>query len=168
MASLDHSTRGGSDEQHVATTVRAVRAVRATHPARRDGRRTEEEDSTQAGPGRAGGLTVACPGYRPCAAGRAAGQQQALRAAERYLDHSGFSRLGLIDQLSSEYGDQSSVEDATYAADDVGADWNAEAAESYLEFSSFSRAGLIDQLTSEYGGQFTQAQAEYGVSQAGL
>ena len=76
-----------------------------------------------------------------------------------------------VDQLSSEYGRQFPVEDATYAADDVGADWNAEAAEAakdYLEFSSFSRAGLIDQLTSEYGSQFTREQAEYGVEQAGL
>lgn len=87
------------------------------------------------------------------------------------MEFTGFSRLGLIDQLSSEYGDQFSVEDATWAVDHAGADWNAEAAESaksYLEFSSFSHAGLVDQLSSEYGDQFTREQAEYGVSQAGL
>ena len=73
--------------------------------------------------------------------------------------------------MSSEYGDQYSVEDATWAADNSGADWNAEAAEaaeSYLELTPFSRAGLIDQLTSEYGDKFTREQAEYGVTQAGL
>ena len=98
-------------------------------------------------------------------------QQQALRGAQQYLEFSAFSRQSLIDQLSSEYGSQFPIEDATWAADHVGADWNAEAAEAaadYLEFSSFSRAGLIDQLTSEYGSQFTQEQAEYGVSRAGL
>ena len=98
-------------------------------------------------------------------------QRQALRKARNYLDYSGFSRLGLIEQLSSEHGDKFSVEDATWAVDHAGADWNAEAAESakdYLEFQSFSHAGLVDQLSSEYGDQFTQEQAEYGVSQAGL
>lgn len=99
------------------------------------------------------------------------GQEQALRQAEDYLDFSAFSRQGLIDQLSSPYGGQFSVADATYAADATGADWMAEAveaAEDYLEFSSFSRQGLIDQLTSQYGSQFTRAEAEYAVDSVGL
>ena len=99
------------------------------------------------------------------------GQQQALRQAKQYLDFSAFSRQGLIDQLSSPYGGQFSVADATYAADNAGADWFAEAEEAakdYLNFTAFSRQGLIDQLTSQYGSQFTQAEAEYGVTQAGL
>ncbi|MGY1855388.1 Ltp family lipoprotein [Modestobacter sp. SYSU DS0290] len=111
------------------------------------------------------------PAPEPAADEGTASQQQAVRSAERYLDFAGFSRQGLIDQLSSEYGDQFSVEDATWAVDHVEVDWNAEAAEkakSYLEFTSFSRAGLIDQLTSEYGDKFTPEQAEYGVSQVGL
>ena len=36
----------------------------------------------------------------------------------------------LIDQLSSEYGEQFSVEDATVAVDSLNVDWNAQAAES--------------------------------------
>ena len=39
------------------------------------------------------------------------------------------------------------TEEATYAADNRGADWNkqaAKAATSYLELTSFSREGLID------------------------
>jgi Host cell surface-exposed lipoprotein len=93
----------------------------------------------------------------------------AVQAAEQYLDFGGFSRQGLIDQLSSEYGDQYPVEVATAAVDSLNVDYNAEAveaAESYLEFQAFSHAGLVDQLSSEYGDQFTREQAEYGASAA--
>nr|WP_300185932.1 Ltp family lipoprotein [uncultured Agathobaculum sp.] len=92
------------------------------------------------------------------------GQKNALGAAENYLSFMAFSRSGLIGQL--EY-DGYTTEEATYAADNCGADWNeqaAKSAESYLEMMSFSRQELIDQLV--YDG-FTQEQAEYGVTAAG-
>jgi hypothetical protein len=98
-------------------------------------------------------------------------QQNAVRSAESYLDFMSFSRQGLIDQLSSEYGEQFPVEDATVAVDSLNADWNAQAAESaqsYLDMSGFSCQGLIDQLASEYGSQFTVEQATYGATQAGI
>ena len=94
-----------------------------------------------------------------------------MSAARSYLDLSGFSRQGLIDQLSSEYGDQFSVEDATAAVDSLTVDWNAEAtesAQSYTELQGFSCQGLIDQLSSEYGSQFTSAQAAFGAASVGL
>jgi hypothetical protein len=97
-------------------------------------------------------------------------QQNAVRAAESYLDFSGFSRQGLIDQLSSEFGDQFPVEDATVAVDSLQVDWLAEAlesAESYLDFSGFSRQGLIDQLSSEFGDQFTIEQAVFAADNVG-
>lgn len=81
-----------------------------------------------------------------------------------YLDFSSFSYTGLIDQLEYE---KFTTEQATYAVDNCGADWNAQAVEcakSYLDFSSFSREGLIDQL--EYEG-FTHEQAVYGAEQNG-
>lgn len=104
-------------------------------------------------------------------AGATVSQAQALRTAKQYLAFQAFSYQGLIDQLSSEYGNQFSVEDATYAADNVGADWNeqaARAAEQYLQAQGFSRDGMIQQLSSEYGSKFTREQAEYGATQAGL
>jgi hypothetical protein len=97
-------------------------------------------------------------------------QENALESAHSYLRFSGFSRLGLIEQLSSEYGEGYPLDVATWAVDTVGADWNAEAVESaksYLEFSSFSRDGLFEQLTSEYGEQFTPDEANYALSQVG-
>lgn len=98
-------------------------------------------------------------------------QDQALQAAQQYIDLSGFSRKGLLQQLTSTAGDGFSKADATYAVDHVGADWNAEAVESakaYLEMGGFSRASLMQQLTSSAGDQFTKAQAQYAVKKVGL
>jgi hypothetical protein len=47
-------------------------------------------------------------------------RQQAVRAAKDYLDFSAFSRQGLIEQLSSPYGSQFTVEEATYAVNKIG------------------------------------------------
>ena len=49
--------------------------------------------------------------------------ENALEAAQDYLDYSAFSRLGLIDQLSSKYGSGFKVEDATWAVDQLSVDW---------------------------------------------
>ncbi|WP_024294444.1 Ltp family lipoprotein [Lacrimispora indolis] len=92
------------------------------------------------------------------------GQKNALSKAASYLSFTAFSYSGLIKQLEYE---QFSTEDATYAADNCGADWNEQAAikaQAYLDMSSFSRGSLIDQL--KYEG-FTQDQAEYGATAVG-
>ncbi|WP_303869316.1 Ltp family lipoprotein [Acetobacterium wieringae] len=92
------------------------------------------------------------------------GQKNALSKAKSYLDFTAFSYSGLISQLEFE---GFSTEDATYGADNCGADWNAQAAKkakSYLDMTSFSRDGLIEQLLFE---GFTNEQAEYGVTAVG-
>lgn len=97
--------------------------------------------------------------------------ENALGSAESYLEYTAFSRLGLIGQLSSEYGEGFTVEDATWAVDQLGADWKEQAflsGKGYLEYSSFSRQGLIDQLSSAYGEQFTLDEATYAVNKIGL
>ena len=108
----------------------------------------------------------------PAAPAGTVSQQQALESAKSYLDMgTGFSEKGLIDQLSSQYGEKFSVADATWAVAHSGADWNAQAvmsAKGYMKMGGFSRAGLIDQLTSPSGEQFTLAQATYAVNQVGL
>lgn len=91
-------------------------------------------------------------------------KQNALRQANQYLNAMAFSYSGLVEQL--EYEGYSN-EDATYAVDHCGADWNEQAAKKakeYLDTMAFSRSGLIEQL--EYEG-FTSAQAEYGAKQNG-
>jgi hypothetical protein len=102
-------------------------------------------------------------------------QSSAVRSAESYLSFKGFSRAGLIGQLTSSYGEGFAPEDAEFAVaylESTGAvDWNLEAqqsAESYLSFKGFSHDGLYDQLTSEYGEQFTPDQANYALAAVGL
>ena len=66
------------------------------------------------------------------------GQENALESAQNYLDMSGFSKAGLIQQLSSSAGDGYSKADATFAANNVDADWNeeaVEAAQNYLDIA---------------------------------
>jgi hypothetical protein len=95
------------------------------------------------------------------------GQENALQSAQGYLDIGGFSKAGLIGQLSSSAGEGFSKADATFAANNVDVDWNEEAVESaqgYLDMGGFSEAGLIDQLSSAAGEEFTPAQARYAVS----
>lgn len=96
-----------------------------------------------------------------------ASQENAIEQAESYLETSSFSKQGLIDQLSSEYGSDFPKKDAVFAVEYLKVDWNAEAVEqakSYLETSSFSKKGLIEQLSSPYGSQFTKAQAVYAAN----
>lgn len=91
-------------------------------------------------------------------------KQNALKSAKSYLNTSAFSRKGLIEQLEYE---KYSTEDATYAVDNCGANWNEQAlksAKSYLNTSAFSYSGLKEQL--EYEG-FTSEQASYGVNNCG-
>ena len=97
--------------------------------------------------------------------------ENALESAQNYLDISGFSRQGLIDQLSSDYADGFKLEDATWAVDQLDVDWKEQAVRSaklYLDISSFSRQGLIDQLSSPYGDQYTVEEATYAVDKIGL
>lgn len=98
-------------------------------------------------------------------------QRNAARSATAYLKTSGFSRQGLIAQLSSEYGDKFSVEDSTVAVDSLDVDWNAQAVRSaaqYLKLSGFSCQGLIQQLSSEHGDKYTVEQATHGANRAGI
>ena len=92
------------------------------------------------------------------------GQKNALSSAKSYLDISAFSYDGLVEQLEYE---GFSHDEALYAADNCGADWNeqaAKSAENYLKVDSMSKSELLDQLLHE---KFTQEQAEYGVKSVG-
>ncbi|MBF0877242.1 hypothetical protein HKD21_10335 [Gluconobacter cerevisiae] len=97
-------------------------------------------------------------------------QNNAVRSAINYLNMSGFSRAGLIHQLSSDAGDGYPVADATVALDSLAVDWNENAvrsAKQYLEVSGFSCKGLIHQLSSTAGDKYTLGQATYGAHKAG-
>ncbi|WP_080962010.1 Ltp family lipoprotein [Chromobacterium subtsugae] len=99
-----------------------------------------------------------------------ASQNNAVRSAKQYLSVQGFSRRGLIRQLSSDAGDGYKVLDATIAVDSLDVDWNQEAEKSarqYLSVQGFSCKGLIRQLSSSAGEGYTESQARHGAKQAG-
>lgn len=98
-------------------------------------------------------------------------EQNAIAAAQDYLSMSGMSRAGLIQQLSSKYGEGFKKADAVFAVNHINVSWNKQAvraAKSYLQISSFSRASLIEQLHSKAGEQFTLAQATYAANHVGF
>ena len=100
----------------------------------------------------------------PAQGGPTVSQANAVQKAKQYLGFTHFSRGGLIDQLMFE---QFSEEDAAYAADHCGADWNEQAldkAKDYLGFSAFSHDGLIGQLEFD---KFTSEQATYAADNCG-
>ncbi|KRO00861.1 Ltp family lipoprotein [Companilactobacillus kimchiensis] len=91
----------------------------------------------------------------------------ALRKAKTYSGFMHMSKLGVQEQLTSEYGEKYSQEAAQYAIDNVQADWNKNAlakAKSYQKDMSMSPEGIRDQLTSEYGEKFTPEEAEYAIN----
>ncbi|MCQ2513106.1 MAG: Ltp family lipoprotein [Lachnospiraceae bacterium] len=91
-------------------------------------------------------------------------QKEALESAHDYITYLAFSYTGLIEQLEWE---GFSEQDATYAADNCGADWYEQAAKcakSYLDSLALSKEELMEQL--EYEG-FTYDQAVYGVTSVG-
>jgi hypothetical protein len=96
-------------------------------------------------------------------------QQQAVDAAEGYLSEGqGFSKEGLLSQLTSSAGNGFSKSDAEFAIKYLHPDWDAQAvdaANGYLnEGQGFSDQGLIQQLTANAGSGFTNAQAEYAIN----
>jgi hypothetical protein len=96
-------------------------------------------------------------------------QQQAVSAANGYLSEGqGFSKQGLLQQLTSSAGDGFSKSDAEFAINYLHPNWDqqaADAANGYLsEGQGFSQASLTQQLTSSAGDGFTQAQAEYAIN----
>lgn len=101
---------------------------------------------------------------QPEVAAATVGEENALKSAANYLAFTAFSYEGLIGQLEYE---GFTHEEAVFAADNCGADWNEQAlasAENYLSFSAFSYTGLINQLEYE---QFTTEQATYAADNCG-
>ena len=75
------------------------------------------------------------------------------------------SKAGIYDQLTSEYGERFTADEAQYAIDNIEADWNANALETAKSYQKMdmSPEAIRDQLSSEYGEKFTQEEADYAV-----
>lgn len=93
-------------------------------------------------------------------------QKNALKKAKSYSSTMYMSKKGIYNQLTSEYGEGFSKEDAQYAVDNVDADWKANAlakAKTYQETMNMSKNNIYKQLISEYGEQFTEEEAQYAI-----
>lgn len=92
-------------------------------------------------------------------------ESYALDRAIEYLEIIPMSKDGIIDQLIY---DGCEKDDAAFAANHCGADWNEQAdrfvKEFYLEYG-YNREELIDKLITN--AKFTQKQAEYAADQNG-
>lgn len=92
--------------------------------------------------------------------------KNALKSAENYISFAPFSRQGLYDQLTSEYGDKYPEEAAQYAIDNIQVDYKEQAlkaANNYLDMMPMSDEELKDQLMSEYGDKYTEEEAQYAI-----
>lgn len=92
--------------------------------------------------------------------------KNALAKAESYVSMMAMSKMGVYDQLTSEYGEGFPEDAAQYAIDNLDFDWNEvalEKAKSYYESMNMSKSGVYDQLVSEYGEQFTPQEAQYAI-----
>jgi hypothetical protein len=99
-------------------------------------------------------------------------QQQAIEAAKGYLQlGSGFSRLGLIQQLDSSAGSSFPRSVARFAVNHINVNWDqqaVEAAKGYMQEGGFSYGGMVQQLESPDGNDFTYSQAVYAAKAVGL
>lgn len=91
-------------------------------------------------------------------------QKNAVKVVKDWLEVKGFSRDRLIKRLEN---DGFSVQDSTYAVDNITVDWNYQAervAKDWLDVKGFSRDRLIERL--EHDG-FTNEEAVHGVTKVG-
>ena len=98
------------------------------------------------------------------------GQKTAVDDARYYLESDPTSRNGLIEQLTSEYGEGLDPEDAewavSYLEDRDEVDWDEQAVKygkKYADQYNTSIAELVDTLSDEHGGWFEEEQAEKAV-----
>lgn len=92
--------------------------------------------------------------------------RNALRSAKTYSDMMHMSKQGIYDQLTSEYGEKFTPEEAQYAIDNIKGDYlevALKSAKNYQETMNMSKDAIYDQLTSEYGEKFTAEEAQYAI-----
>lgn len=92
--------------------------------------------------------------------------KNALDKGQMYSDMMDMSKAGVLQQLTSQYGEKFPDDAAQYAIDNINADWNENAlnkAKTYYDTMSMSKDAVYTQLTSSYGEQFTAEEAQYAI-----
>lgn len=94
------------------------------------------------------------------------GQRNALKKAESYSELLHMSKKGIYKQLTSEYGEGFTKEEAQYAIDNLNVDYKQNAlekAKSYQDTLNMSKKRIYQQLISSYGEGFTKEEAKYAI-----
>lgn len=94
------------------------------------------------------------------------GQLNALKKAESYSELLHMSKKGIYKQLTSEYGEGFTKEEAQYAIDNLDVDYKLNAlekAKSYQDTLNMSKSKIYQQLISSYGEGFTKEEAKYAI-----
>lgn len=168
MLADDHTLRGTRMKKYSIATIVLASALALTGCSAEAGTTSTKTETAASAE-----TATQKPAAKPAGTSLTASQEQALAAAKGYLAlGTGFSRKGLIEQLSSSAGNGFSVKDATVAVKAAKVDYNAQAklaAKSYLDLGTgFSHASMVEQLSSSAGNKFTPEQAEYGTTAVGL
>lgn len=94
------------------------------------------------------------------------GQKNALSKAKSYANTMHMSKSRIYNQLTSNYGEGFTAEEANYAIENLDVDWKRNAlekAKSYQNTMHMSKSRIKNQLTSNYGEGFTAEEAEYAI-----
>lgn len=153
----------GSDQPVTPTALETTASTAATPAPVAAATKAPEPAATPAAAPKPAAPKPVAP--KPVAPALTFAQENAKGSAESYLDMSGFSKEGLVEQLEFEGYEE---KDIVAAMATMKVDWNAEAAQSaeaYLAMTSFSRSGLIEQLRFE---GYTAKQAAHGADSVGL
>lgn len=93
-------------------------------------------------------------------------KDELVKKAESYSKNFNMSKNGLYKQLTSEYGDALTEEEANYAIENANIDWKKEALEQAKVYKKkdMKTFDIYSRLTSAGGDQFTEEEAQYAVN----
>ena len=92
--------------------------------------------------------------------------RNALKSAKNYISMMPMSKKGLYNQLTSDFGDKFTEEEAQYAVDNLEVDYREQAlkaAKNYQGIFPMSNNQLKRQLMSDAGDKFTEEEAQYAI-----
>lgn len=92
--------------------------------------------------------------------------RSALKKAKTYAKTMNMSKIGIYNQLVSEYGENFPAEAAEYAMENISFNWKQNAlkkAKTYANTMDMSNSAIYEQLISTYGENFTREEAQYAI-----
>lgn len=93
-------------------------------------------------------------------------KEELVKKAESYSRSLNMSKKKLYNQLTSEYGESLTEEEANYAIEHANIDWKKNALEKAKEYKKKKKLNydIFTKLSSQSGDQFTEEEAQYAVN----